>query len=211
MGVSTRVPALHAGCAALAVALCGGCSASPSRPGVEPIYDQQTGRLQVLRLDSDHNGKVDTISYMDGSSIQRIELDKDEDGKVERWEYYGPDQKLLRVGFSRGQDGIVDAWSYARVDGSIERIEISTARDGKVTRIEHYEHDAIAAAEEDSDGNGALDKWERYDTAGEESRLVSVSFDTRSLGRPDRRVMYEPGGAVRVEIDPDGDGTFVNP
>src|SRR5256886_5785010 len=55
---------------------------------------------------------------------------------IDRWEYYGPDQKLAKVGFSRQNDGKEDAWSFPRPDGSIDRIEISTARDGKATRSE---------------------------------------------------------------------------
>ena len=31
---------------------------------------------------------------MDGARIVRVEIDKDEDGKIDRWEYYGPDQKI---------------------------------------------------------------------------------------------------------------------
>ena len=50
---------------------------------------------------------------MDGARVVRIEIDKDEDGKIDRWEYYGPDQKLEKVGFSRANDGKEDAWSYS--------------------------------------------------------------------------------------------------
>ena len=42
----------------------------------------------------------------------RIEIDTNEDGKIDRWEYYGPDQKLERVGFSRSNDGKHDAWAF---------------------------------------------------------------------------------------------------
>jgi hypothetical protein len=52
-------------------------------------YDPQTGKLRLLKYDSDGNGKVDTVSYMDGSRVVKIEIDKDEDGKVDRWDYYG--------------------------------------------------------------------------------------------------------------------------
>lgn len=69
----------------------------------------------------------------------------------------------------------------------------------------------IIRAEEDSDGDGVIDKWETYDAAGSESRLVSVAFDTGHRGRPDRRLTYDAAGAVRVEVDPDGDGRFVVP
>ena len=172
--------------------------------GIAPVYDEKTGRLQRLNYDADKNGRVDTVSFMDGARIVRIEIDKDEDGRVDRWEYYGADQKLEKVGFSRAGDGVEDAWSYAAPDGRITRIEIATARDGRVTRIEHYRDDIVVRAEEDGDGDGRMDKWEAY----ESGRLTSVAFDTVHRGKPDRRLVYGPNGSATLEVDPDGDGAF---
>lgn len=190
--------------------LAGGCSSPVERQreaGIEPIYDESTGRLQRLNYDSDKNGKIDTVSFMDGARVLRIQIDKDEDGKVERWEYYDADQKLEKVGFSRAADGIEDAWSFAGPDGKIVRIDISTARDGKIARSEHYEQDVLVRAEEDGDGDGRMDKWETY----EAGRLVSVAFDTAKRGTPDRRLVYGANGSARLEVDPDGDGNFTAP
>ena len=141
---------------------------------------------------------------MDGARVLRIEIDQDQDGKVERWEYYGPGQKLEKVGFSRSNDGKEDAWSYAAADGSISRIEIATRRDGKISRTEHYEKDAPVRAEEDTNGDGKIDKWETFDAG----RLASVAFDSTHRGAPDRRLVYAADGSVRIEVDPDGDGLF---
>jgi hypothetical protein len=141
---------------------------------------------------------------MDGARVVRIEIDNDEDGKIDRWEYYGPDQKLERVGFSRLMDGTEDAWSYSGADGSIERIDVSTRRDGKITRVERYQNGMLVAAEEDSDEDGKMDKWETYDG----TRLASVGFDTHHRGTPDRRLIYAADGSVRVETDEKGDGHF---
>jgi hypothetical protein len=172
---------------------------------IQPVYDQKTGKLQLLKYDADKNGVIDTWSYMDGARVVRIEIDKDEDGKIDRWEYYGPDQKLEKVGFSRLKDGKEDAWSYTGPDGSIVRIDVSTRRDGKANRTEHYKNDVLVSAEEDSDEDGQIDKWETYD--GE--RLAMVAFDTMHRGKPDRRLIYGPNGSARLEIDRTGDGNFV--
>jgi len=182
-----------------------GQDASEARKRISPEYDKKTGKLHLLKYDSNGNGVVDTWSYMDGARVVRIEIDKDEDGKIDRWEYYGPDQKLEKIGFSREMDGKEDAWSYTAPDGSIERIEISTRRDGKISRVEHYQHNTLGSAEEDSDGDGKFDKWETYDGP----RLASVAFDTQHRGTADRRLVYGPGGTARLEVDMKGDGQFV--
>jgi hypothetical protein len=192
---------------AIALAWTIGCDreAAEARKRISPEYDQRTGKLRLLKYDSNGNGKIDTWSYMDGARVVRIEIDQDEDGKIDRWEYYGADQKLEKIGFSRERNGKEDAWSYPGPDGSIERIEISTRRDGKISRVEHYQHDSLASAEEDSDGDGRFDKWETYDG----TRLASVAFDTQHRGTPDRRLVYGADGSVRLEVDAKGDGHFV--
>jgi hypothetical protein len=202
---SVLVTAALAGSILAAALTPAACGRPADRKQIEPIYDKQTGRLQVLNYDSDGDGKVDTISHMDGARVVRIEIDRDEDGRVDRWEYYDANQKLEKVGFSRPGDGKEDAWSTARQDGSIARIDISLARDGKVTRREYYEQDTLVRAEEDGDGDGTFDKWETYDSG----RLASVAFDTLHRGTPDRRLVYGADGSAHLEVDPAGDGTFV--
>jgi len=192
---------------AVSVLLAGAACARPESPTkkLEPTYNRQTGRLELLRYDSDGDGVFDTFSYMDGARIVRIEIDRNEDGKIDRWEYYGPDRKIEKVGFSRAQDGKEDAWSFTGADGAVDRVEISTKRNQTVDRIERYEKGVLDRAEEDTDGDGKFDKWDTYDGA----RLSSVAFDTTHRGTPDRRLIYGADGSARLEVDPQGTGTFV--
>jgi len=188
----------------------GGCRAKPAGSGetsgrLQPVYDKATGRLTMLTYDSRKRGKIDTWTYMDGPRIVRIEIDGDGDGIVDRWEYYDARQTLEKVGLSRANDGTPDAWAYAAPDGSLARLEISTAQNGKVTRTEFYDHDVITRAEEDTDGDGRIDKWETY----RDGAVSMVAFDTTHRGTPDRRLIYQPDGRVRAEVDPTGSGQFV--
>ena len=173
-----------------------GCgSTSETRADVQAVYDQQTGRLRQLTYDSNKNGRPDSISYMDGTRVLRVEVDKDEDGKVERWEYYGADQKLEKVGLSRANDGRADQWAYQGSEGTLAKMEISTKRDGNVQRVELYEKGALVGVEEDADGNGTVDKWETYSGG----TLTSVAFDADGTGYPNRRLVYRSDGSVRIE------------
>jgi hypothetical protein len=74
-----------------------------------------------------------------------------------------------------------------------------------MNRTEYYEKGVLVRAEEDSDGDGKLDKWETYENA----RMASVAFDTTHRGTPDRRLVYGSHGTARVEVDPSGGGHFV--
>ncbi len=210
MGIQPKLSRIQTAVAGICtIFLCSGTLGCQRQQGpskkIEPTYNKKTGRLELLRYDSDGDGKFDTFSYMDGTRILRIEIDKNEDGKIDRWEYYGPDRQLEKVGFSRESDGIEDAWEFFDAAGAVERIEISTRRNHKVDRVEHYAKGMLVRAEEDSDGDGRFDKWETYDG----DRLASVAFDTLHRGTPDRRLIYGADGSVRLELDPQGTGTFV--
>ena len=176
-----------------------------ARKRITPEYDKATGKLKLLKYDSTGSGTVDTWSYMDGARVVRIEIDKNHDGKIDRWEYYDANQKLEKIGSSRAGDGKEDAWSYLGPDGTIARVEVSTRRDGKISRVEHYEHEVMIAAEEDGNGDGKMDKWETY----EGDHLKSIAFDTKHRGTPDRRLIYGPNGTAQLEVDEKGTGQFV--
>ena len=170
----------------LGMMMAGGCRNTPREQRVQADYDKTTGKLSQLTVDATKDGKPNITSYMDGTKFLRIEIDTNEDGTIDRWEYYGADQKLERVGFSRVNDGIADAWARHRSDGSVERVELSTNRDGKINRTEFYENGALARAEEDTDGDGRVDKWERYESGA----LISASFDTIKSGKPTTTIDY---------------------
>jgi antitoxin component YwqK of YwqJK toxin-antitoxin module len=163
-----------------------GCAAKPKDDRVQASYDKDTGKLNQLTVDAKNDGKPNIYSYMDGSKFVRIEIDNDEDGKIDRWEYYGPDQKVQKVGLSRANDGVVDSWAYQGTDGLVSKVEVSTRRDGKVSRTESYETGSLARAEEDSDGDGQIDKWETY----ADGALATVGFDTTHSGKPTRTIDY---------------------
>ena len=163
-----------------------GCGSAPEDQRVKAEYDKETGKLSQLTVDVTKDGKPNITSYMDGTKFLRIEIDANEDGKIDRWEYYGADQKLERVGFSRADDGKADAWAFQGPDGTVSRVEVSTKRDGKANRTEYYEKGALARAEEDTDTDGRVDKWEQYESGA----LVSVSFDTTKSGKPTTTIDY---------------------
>lgn len=176
-----------------------GCGVpSETKKDIQAVYDEQTGRLRQLTYDSNKNGKPDSISYMDGTIVLRVEIDRDEDGKVDRWEYYGADRTLEKVGLSRANDGVVDQWAFRAADGTLAKMEISTRRDGKVQRTEVYEKGAVIGVEEDTNDDGAVDKWETYSGG----TLTGVALDTTGTGRPTRRLVYAPDGSVKIANSP---------
>ena len=109
------------------------------------------------------DGKPNVFSYIDGARMIRIEIDNDEDGKIDRWEYYGDDQKILKVGIFTSERRQGRRVGFRGSDGTIakDRSVDKARREGQST--EFYEKGKLTRAEEDADGDGLIDKWETYE------------------------------------------------
>jgi hypothetical protein len=175
---------------ALPLIMVGCTGTAPSSEQVQATYDKQSGKLSQLTINPAKDGKPNLFSYMDGTKFVRIEIDNNEDGKIDRWEHYGTDQKITKVGFSRANDGQADSWAFQAADGSLARIEVSTRRDGKANRTEFYGKGVLVRAEEDTNQDGAVDKWETY----AENALATVGFDTKGSGTPNYVIDYRKEG-----------------
>jgi hypothetical protein len=187
------------------------CSAGPDsererlKRTTTATYDSDTGRLRQITYDSNKNGRVDTVTHLDGTRLLRTEIDADEDGRVDRWEYFDAAGRLEKHAISRANDGMADAWAFPGPDGTVVRLEISLKRNGRIDRWEHYEAGSVARAEEDASGDGRADKWEVYQSG----TLVAVMLDNDADGRPDRRLTYTAEGQLSlIESDPDHTGAF---
>jgi hypothetical protein len=117
--------------------------------------------------------------FSPGGSAIRAQIDTDGDGVADRWEYYGPDGRVAKVGSSRRSPGKPDTWSYPDGFGGVGRREYDDDGDGIAERAEDLLDGVVVAEELDTDGDG----------------------------RRDRRLVRGPSGAIeRIETDPDGEG-----
>lgn len=181
-------------------------------PTVDPrraaaSYDAFSGRLIQLSADQDGDGRVDQWTYLDGNLPWRGEADTDGDGRVDRWEYFDGNARLQRVGTSSRADGVEDTWTYVLAVGGESRVDRSRTRDRHIDRREFFRGDVMTRVEEDTNGDGRVDRWDRYEGGVLREAAFDISFAT---GRPDRRLVYDAQGQfVAVEEDAERDGTFV--
>lgn len=182
------------------------CDAGTSARTVTPSYEPTTGRLIQLSADQDGDGRIDQWTYVDGSRPLRGEKDVNQDGRIDRWEYFGAQSELVMVGTSSQTDGIEDRWTWVAPINGEGRVDVSTLRDRRIDRHEYFVKDALVRAESDTNGDGRIDRWDRYEGAV----LREAQFDTSfAAARADRRLLYDPQGRyVATEADDDRDGRF---
>jgi len=172
-------------------ALSAGCE---GRDRVRPIYDP-AGAIRRVDYDNDGDGGIDMRSYLEDGRPMRIEIDGNDDGIVDRWEYYTADGQLDRLGTSSESDGVEDTWVRQR--GTQLEVDVSTHRDGVADRHEFHDSGIVVRAEQDTNGDGLIDQWQRF----RDGRLTELLLDTSfATGRPDRRLVYASDGSLqRIE------------
>lgn len=206
--------------ASLVLSGCSSPDAERVKATTQASYDRATGKLAEITYDANKNGRIDTWTKMDGSRPVSSEIDNDEDGKIDRWEEYGPDGKLVKAMWERPKPptakdqtrtGRPDAAAFIGADGQVERIEYTEVSEltnkESVVRREFYEAGRLVRAEEDTLGNGLMDRFEHFDASG---RLVAVDLDETADGKPDRKLTYSESGSLSsIETDPDGKGGYL--
>jgi hypothetical protein len=188
---------------ALAVGVVVAC-ASCTKPRVTAVYDPDTHLVSRLDYDDEMSGRIVARTYFSNGRPVRLEVDPDGNGSIDRWEYYGADGVLVRLGRSSKNDGREDTW--VTQSGYSMRVDISTRRDGFVDRREYHEQGALIRAEQDTNFDRLVDEWQEFD----DGKLHVLLIDTEQRrGRPDRRLVYGLDGSLTgFETDPDGDGHF---
>jgi hypothetical protein len=194
-----RITIVSSLCFVLAIAA---CSRAP-RERVSGVYAHDSRALVRLDHDYDGDGRIEVRTYMREGRPVRLEGDGNGDHVVDRWEYYGHNGELLRIGGSTQGDGREDTW--VRVEGDRRIVDLSTARDGRVDRREVYEGEMLMLAQLDTNHDGLPDRWEEF----RDGAVVRLMLDHEQRhGRPTRRIVYAAGNTARIEADDDGDNAW---
>jgi hypothetical protein len=182
---------------------CSACAPAAPGPSVQ-AYLFEKGEFQaiyapdgrVLRLlqDSDGDKRADTVVVYERDNSRRAEIDTDHDGAVDRWEFYNAQNHLARVGQARRTRGQADLWELLDAHGAVRARELDENGDGRIDRIERFDASGLVAVELDTGTDGRIDRWQRW----ERGRLVSEDLDIDGDGQPDRRIVYDTSGALRL-------------
>ena len=103
-------------------------------------------------------------TYLDGNRPLRGEADVDGDGRIDRWEYFDADGKVSTIGSSSRGDGVEDTWTSPVATSAGEtHIATSARRDRVRDRHAYYKEQTLLRVEEDTNGDGLINKWDRYE------------------------------------------------
>jgi Flp pilus assembly protein TadD len=156
-------------------------------------------------------GEVEVrVAYApDGSEIARYYLpagggepvlreeDTNGDGRPDRWIAYAGTARseVWEDGHATGMPDV--HLTFALGGSPLERIELDTDDDARSDRIIYYTDGLLRAESRDTDGDGVLDRFDRFD---DEGYLEARDEDLDGDGRLDTRSIYRGGRLVERTI-----------
>ena len=192
-------PSVHTLVAMSVVGLAlGGCKPKPT--GVEGAKDMKElvlereepeSGLVVQEVDLDVDGNVDVYNYYRKRSSDRLlvrkEVDLNRDGKVDLISFFDDDGRLKKEQMDSDYDGHFD-WTDHYQEGKRVMSEYDTETDGRPNVFKYYDSSSgtsvLSRKERDTDGDGQIDVWERFDAEG---NVIRTGQDTDGDGKMDTR------------------------
>ncbi len=178
--------------------------------GLHPVPLGDAGAVgpELARLRAGGGIEVRAAHAPDGALLARYyfavgaalpvlrEEDRDGDGRADRWIGYAGRARREVWEDARGSGRPDVHLVFAREGASLERIELDPGGDGEPDRIFYYSGEDLVGDARDSDGDGRIDRFDRFDSRGD---LSLVERDVDGDGRIDVRSHYEAGRLVRRE------------
>jgi Flp pilus assembly protein TadD len=192
-GAEERVPSSEALALLRPVTLPGPDAAGPR------IVRQRTQEPIEARALYGKHGEVQVRFYFEDESSLPIlrEEDRDGDGRPDRWTGY---QGISRHDLweDGGGTGTPDVrWVFLDGGTDIERIEIDRDFDGHAERVLRYVVGKLTAEENDTDGDGRVDRIETFNELGD---VEVLEEDVNGDGQFDIRTRFRDGKLVLREI-----------
>lgn len=139
-----------------------------------------------------------------GAAVLREE-DVNADGRADRWTGYrdGVRSEIWEDGHGHGRPDV--RFSFSPDGEHVERVAIDTVNDGRDDRILQYEGRVLATESADTDGDGVMDRFDRFDAEG---AIATRDEDLDGDGVVDMRSTYRDGRLVErsirdIELVPD--------
>lgn len=144
------------------------------------------------------DGRALASWYFDAASGAPVlrEEDRNHDGRAETWALW-QDGRRSEVLEDREGTGRPDTRVALAPDGSVLRIEMTSGAEDVPTRIFEYGDGHLVRESRDTNGDGRLDCFERFDAGGV---VAERAQDLDGDGIVDVRSFYEGGRLVRREV-----------
>lgn len=109
----------------------------------QAFYGADSRLEPLLDRDGDRRADTQTLKGADGKPVV-AEIDTDFDGIVDRWELFGPDGGVERLGLSRRAKGRRDLWVALDASGAVRRRELDDDGDGRIDHAEVISEGRVA-------------------------------------------------------------------
>ncbi|MFQ5960435.1 MAG: FG-GAP repeat domain-containing protein [Candidatus Methylomirabilales bacterium] len=175
------------------------------KPDILRYYDE-TGELIRQEEDSRLDGRPDTWTFFEAGRLVRKESDTNGNGKVDLWAFYDGADTLVRTEADTDHNQHRDRVILYEQGEIVEEQRYSPGLDPPQL-IVAYANGQPKRKDEDTDGDGRMDRVTEYDAAG---HVTKVSRNPAGAGTFALVATYQPktGEVLHEEEDLNGDGSI---
>lgn len=137
--------------------------------------------------------------YAEDNDVPLVrEEDTNGDGNADRWIGYAGTRRaeVWEDGHGSGRPDI--HFVFAAGGTPLRQIEIDADLDGNQERVFHYDHGQLRGEDRDTDGDGALDRFDKLDATGQ---VIERGDDIDGDGDVDVRHVYRDGKLIRRQFN----------
>jgi hypothetical protein len=166
--------------------------------GPELARERAGGEVEVRAAHAPDGALLARYYFAAGASEPLLrEEDLDRDGRADRWTGYAGSTRRDVFEDTRGSGHPDLHLVFAPGSASLARIELDPGADGEPDRIFYYSGESLVGDARDTDGDGRIDRFDRFDARGD---LSLVERDLDGDGRIDVRSHYQAGQLQRREL-----------
>jgi tetratricopeptide (TPR) repeat protein len=164
---------------------------------------EQAGGAVTARVAYAPDGSVLARYYLPEGGDQPVVREEDTrgDGRSDRWITYrdGARAEIYEDGRGHGHPDL--RFVFGEGGEPLERVELDLDGDGRPDQLFRYTQGTLVAEERDTDGDGVLDRFDRFD---DEGRIDVREEDVDGDGEIDVRSVYRGGKLVKRELSDPG-------
>jgi hypothetical protein len=196
-----------------------------NRNGRIDTWTYMDGPIVVrVEIDRDEDGKIDRWEYYrPDNTIEKVAWSRANNGRPDTWAWQDAAGQIARIDYAslapapvtseaptspKAQGLRPKAFENPTAQGPEPKAPSSPKAEGPkpkatensaaIVRTEFFANGTLTRAEEDSNLDGRIDKWETWQAGA----IAEVRLDTTGSGVPDRLLVYRPDGSVRAESLP---------
>jgi antitoxin component YwqK of YwqJK toxin-antitoxin module len=117
-------------------------------------------QIQLLKIDSNHDGHFDRFQYYQEKKVERLEIDRDEDDHIDTRLYFKNEKRVRQEKIKK--DNLLYQLLLFDENEQPARMKKDSSLSGKFDTFYEFQDGMIQTVTKDPDENGVMNEWTTF-------------------------------------------------